>query len=117
MGSLHGTLHAQTRQLAKLGQDRNQPIQPAMPGSTQDGFSAQRVPRRPSPGREDEPRPRHHQLEVHTQRRVPKVRLQQKRIHLVRDLGRCKVTAFIPQIGSPKRSVYCSRPKTAIAPR
>ena len=36
---------------------------------------------------ENELRPCHHQLEVHAQEGTPEVRLQQKQIHTVRDLG------------------------------
>jgi hypothetical protein len=37
---------------------------------------------------ENEPRPSHYQLAIHAQKSTPEVRLQQKQIHTVRDLGR-----------------------------
>src|SRR5437868_15295229 len=89
MGSVYGALHTQTRQLVEPSRDRDQPVQPWVPGASQDSIAPRSEPRSASMEPENESRSRRHQLEVHTRKSPPEVRLQKEQIQVVTDLVAC----------------------------
>src|SRR5437868_8807021 len=93
MRSVYGALHTQTRQLVEPSRDRDQPVQPWVPGASQDSIAPRSEPRSASMEPENESRSRRHQLEVHTRKSPPEVRLQKEQIQVVTDLGAAEVIA------------------------
>src|ERR1035437_6431663 len=98
VGPVHCALPAQTRKLARPGGNRDQPVQPPVSGPTQNPFSPR--PSKGSQGLEpqDEPRPRHHRLGVHTHKSTPEVRLQKTLHYAVRDLANSFGVMGFPEV-------------------
>src|SRR5437868_2517649 len=99
MGSVYGALHTQTRQLVEPSRDRDQPVQPWVPGASQDSIAPRSEPRSASMEPENESRSRRHQLEVHTRKSPPEVRLQKEQIQVVTDPSGIHRTLLYPLPG------------------
>src|ERR1019366_10326590 len=104
VAALHGSLHAEARQLAQPSGNRNQPARPPMSGKAADSKSEVSQGRMPRLEPTNQSRSNHHTLEIHPSRRPPGLPLSTQSFHAVTALAGTN-SAFAPFFSPDGQSV------------